>query len=80
MLPDCEALMVQVPAVTSVTVVPLTVHTEGVTETNCTAKPEPAVAARAGGVTISVCAGGAVKLMLCAPTTKKDCDCAGAAA
>lgn len=80
MLPDCEALMVQVPAATRVTVVPLTVQIDGVLDANCTARPELAVAVSAGGATISVCAGGALKLMLCAPTTKKDCDWEAAAA
>ena len=75
LLPDCEALMVQVPAVTSVMLVPLTVHTEGVVEANCTASPEVAVAERLGGATPMVCVDGAAKLIDCAPTTKKERVC-----
>ena len=42
--------MVQVPADTRVSVLPLTVHTAGVPDANCTVRPELAVAARVGVV------------------------------
>ena len=80
LLPACDAVIVQVPAETSVSVVPLTVHTEGVLEVNCTLRPDVAVAESAGGATPMVCVAGAVKLMVCAPITKKDFGCVGAAA
>ena len=80
MLPDCVAVTVQMPAAKSVTVVPLTVHTEGVVDANCTARPDVEVAARVGGVTPIVCVDGAVKLIVCAPTTKKERVCVVAAA
>lgn len=79
LLPACEAVRVQVPAETSVIVVPLTVHTKGVVETKSTLRPDVAVADRAGGVVPSVCVAGAVKLMVCAPITKNDFGCVGAA-
>ena len=44
--PDRLASMAQVPAATSVSVVPLTVHTLGVVEAKDTGKPEEAVATR----------------------------------
>lgn len=80
LLPACEALMLQVPADTSVSVLPLTVQTKGVLELNSTPRPDVAVADRAGGVVPSVCVAGAEKLMVCAPITKKDFGWVGAAA
>ena len=64
--PAWLALTVQVPAVTSVKVLPLTVQTAGVPEASCTAKPEVAVATRRGGAVPSVWAPGVAKLMVCA--------------
>ena len=46
LLPACDAMMVQVPADTPVTVVPETVQTEVVLLANVTAKPDDAVAVR----------------------------------
>lgn len=80
LLPACDAVMVHVPAETSVSVVPLTVQTGVVVDANCTLRPDVAVAESAGGVTPIVCVAGAVKLMVCEPTTKKDFGCVGAAA
>ena len=80
LLPGCVAVSVQVPASTRVSVVPPTVHTEGVLEANCTARPELAVADKAAGVTPIVCVPGLLKLIVCVPTTKKERGCVGAAA
>ena len=66
--------MVQVPADTRVKAVSVTVHTAGVLELNCTAWPEVADAESAAGVVPNVCVGGALNVMVCAPTTKKDVD------
>lgn len=75
LLPAWLALTVQVPTATSVSVLPLTVHTAGVPEASCTDSPEVAVATRGGGVVPSVCAPGDTKLIVCAdkgaePTVK----------
>lgn len=80
LLPACDAVMVQVPADTSVSVVPLTVHTGVVVEVSCTLKPDVAVAERAGGVAPRVCVAGLVNVIVCEPTTKKDLGWVGAAA
>lgn len=64
-MPVCEAVMVQLPADTSASAVPLTVHTEAVLEANCTVRPEVAVAERAAGVVPMVLLPGEAKLMLC---------------
>jgi len=48
-LPTCVARLVQVPAATSVTVEPDTVHTAGVVEPKLTVRPEDAVALTANG-------------------------------
>jgi hypothetical protein len=48
-LPACEARIVQVPAATIVTVLPLTVQTGSVNEENETGSPEEAVAGTAKG-------------------------------
>ena len=50
LLPACEARTVQVPAMTKVAVVPLTVQTLVVCEAKVTVSPEVEVAARASGV------------------------------
>ena len=49
MLPACVAWILQVPAATSVTVVPETVHTGAVCELKLTARPELAVAPTVNG-------------------------------
>ena len=49
LLPGWFATMVQVPAASKVSAVLFTVHTEVVPDVKVTAKPEDAVAARAGG-------------------------------
>jgi hypothetical protein len=48
-LPVCVAWMVQVPALTSVTVAPDTVQTAGVVEAKLTVKPDEAVALSGNG-------------------------------
>jgi len=48
-LPACEARIVHVPVVTSVTVLPLMVQTEVVSDEKETASPEEAVAVNANG-------------------------------
>lgn len=65
-LPVCEAVMMQVPGATKVSVVPLTVHTDELLLVNCTVRPELAVADKVDGVTPMVCAVGCVKVMVCA--------------
>ena len=67
--PDCEAVMVQLPAAIKVIVVPLIVHTVGVVDANSTDSPEVEVAASAGGATPMVCVVAAAKLMVCAACT-----------
>ena len=47
-LPAWLALAVQVPALSSVSVLPLTVHTAGVVDAKLTARPEVALAASSG--------------------------------
>lgn len=66
-LPAWTAASVQVPALTSVKAVPLTVHTAGVTAWKLTAKPELAVALKAAGVVPSVWLPGEMKEMVCVP-------------
>ena len=53
----------QLPAANGVSVLPLTVHTEGVVEANATARPESEVADKVAGVP-TVWAPGDAKLML----------------
>jgi hypothetical protein len=65
-LPGWLAVTVQVPAATSVMLVPLTVHTLGVVDANVTVKPDDAVADSAGGVVPTVWLLKAAKVMLCA--------------
>ena len=65
-LPAWLAATVQVPKVTRLKVLPLTVQTAGVVEANDTTRPEDAVATRAAGATPIIWLPGAVKLMVCA--------------
>lgn len=51
LLPACVAVTVQLPAVSSVRVVPLTVHTAGVVDASVTGRPVLALATRAGAAT-----------------------------
>jgi hypothetical protein len=64
-LPACVACMVQVPEVIKVAVVLETVQTLEVVEAKLTARPELAEAESVSGVP-TVCAAGAVKVMVCA--------------
>lgn len=65
-LPAWLAVTAQVPALTSVTVVPLTVQTLGVVDAKDTARAELAVALRAGGATPQLVLAGLAKVMVCA--------------
>src|ERR1035437_1912891 len=63
-LPGCVAWIVQVPVVTNVAVVPLTVQTLVVVEANATVRPELAVAESVSCVPI-VCVPGLLKVIAC---------------
>ena len=65
-LPGWLAVMLQVPADTSVSVLPLTVQTAVVVDVKVTAKVDVALATSAGGVLPTVWLPGEAKLMLCA--------------
>ena len=65
LLPGWLAVMVQLPADTSVSVVPDTVHTPSVDDAKLTVRPELAVATSADGATPKVWLPGEVKLMVC---------------
>lgn len=58
-------MTVQLPADTSVSAVPLTVHTAGVDDAKATVSPVLAVATRAGAPTPRVWPPGEAKLMVC---------------
>src|SRR5215472_9405424 len=64
-LPPWEAVIVQVPGATVVTVEPDTVHTGGVLEVNDTGSPEVADAAKVSGVP-TLTPGGWLKVIVCA--------------
>jgi len=64
LLPACDAVMEQVPAVRKVAVVPLTVQTLVVVEAKLTVRPELAVAESVNGVP-TVCAPGLAKVIVC---------------
>ncbi|WP_246674455.1 hypothetical protein [Mesorhizobium sp. B2-2-2] len=66
-LPAWSASMVQVPAESSVTELPLTVHTAVVVEVKATVRPEEAVALRATGPLVSAAFAGCAKLIACVP-------------
>ena len=63
-LPAWLAVTPQLPAVTNVSVLLVTLHTTGVVEVIVTGKPDVAVAFRAAGVAPKVLLPGAVKLMV----------------
>jgi hypothetical protein len=65
-LPPWSAKIVHVPVSTSVTVVPDTVHTDGVGVLNVTVKPEATVADTANGAVPKTWFGNAAKLIVCA--------------
>lgn len=64
LLPAWLASMLQVPAATSVRVVPLTLHTPGVVDVSVTVRPEVALATRALGVSPKVWLAGALNVMV----------------
>lgn len=66
MLPSCDAVTVQSPADTKVRALPLTLHTEGVPDANCTGRPELAEADSTVGLPLMDWSPGAAKLMVCA--------------
>ena len=82
-MPPWLASTVQVPRATSVNVLPLTVQMPVVVEAKLTARPELALAAKAGGAVPSVWLPGDAKLIVCAvsgaATTWKTRDTVGAA-
>ena len=63
-LPPWLALIEQMPAETSVTELPLTVHTPVVVEVKLTARPEVAVAVSVTGPAVSAVSDGCVKLIV----------------
>ena len=72
--------MVQVPAATSVTVVPDTIQTAGEAELNATVNPEVAVAEIVKGGTPMICVATGVTVIDCGPPlTLNDCVIAAAA-
>ena len=80
-LPAWLAPTVHGPALSSVSVLPATVHTLGVRDINDTGRPDVAVAARATGAVPKVWLPGDAKLMACAANpepTAKACETAGA--
>lgn len=68
-LPDWLAVIVQVPAAASVTVLPLTVHTPGVLLRKLTARPDEAVAltVKAGSPTVLPVSAPKLMVWLCTP-------------
>ena len=70
-LPAWVALMEQVPAVSSLMVLTLTVQTAGVVLASVTVRPELAVAATVNGATPKVLLPGLAKVMVCALRTAK---------
>ena len=82
--PAWLASMMQVPAATSVSVLPLTVQVLGVVEAKDTGRPDVAVATSEGGGEPSVWLPGPAKLMDCgssgAAATERTRDTVGAAA
>ena len=81
LLPAWLAPMAHVPAPTSVSAVPLTLHTLGVVDSNVTARPEVAVAIRAAGAVPSVWLPGEMKEMVWVPAaTVKEFETGAAAA
>lgn len=81
-LPACEAASVQLPKVTRVKALPLTVQTAGVVEAKDTGRPDVAVATKGAGAEPMVWSPGDVKLIVCAANcvaTMKVCATAAAA-
>ena len=81
-MPAWLAVAVQVPALTSVNVVPLIVHTAGVIDAKLTARLELAVAVNGAGGVPRVWLSGEVKVMVCATSpiaTLKLCETVAAA-
>ena len=74
-LPGWLATTVQVPAVSSVSVVPLAVQKLGVVEAKDTTRPDDEVATKAAGATPMTWLPGVVNVMVCACScgaTRKD--------
>ncbi|WP_246674454.1 hypothetical protein [Mesorhizobium sp. B2-2-2] len=66
-LPAWSASMVQVPAESNVTELPLTVHTAVVVEVKATIRPEEVVALSVTGPLVNAAFAGCVKLIVCVP-------------
>jgi hypothetical protein len=64
-LPDCEAWMVQVPACSSVAVLPETLQRVGMSDVKLTGRPEVAVAVSVRIVPCRSELGSALKVMVC---------------
>ena len=82
-MPDCDAVMVQVPAVNSVALLPDTPQTAGVELANDTLSDELALATRATGLAAKAWPAGPAKLMVwfCLTTVRvKFCVASGAVA
>ena len=65
-MPDCDAWIVQVPAVTNVTVDPLTVQVAVVIEAKLTTKPEDAAALTVNGALPSCLSIRGANVIVCA--------------
>ena len=63
-MPNCEAVILQVPAATSVTVAPAIVHVPEVVEVNTTGNPDDALAVRLNAGSVVVLSGKAPKVMV----------------
>lgn len=64
-LPACVARIVQVPVVTDLTVLPLTVQTALVSEAKLTGKPDDAVALTLKGGSVTSLSGNWLKVIVC---------------
>ena len=63
-LPGCVAWIVQVPVVSSVTVLPLTVQTADVSDAKLTGKPDDAVALTLNGASLTSLSGSGLKVIV----------------
>ena len=79
-MPAWFAVSVQVPALTSVRVVPLTVQTTGVADANVTWSPDDDVAMSTAGAVPSAWLPGDRKVIVCAPAATLKLTLTGVAA
>jgi hypothetical protein len=80
LLPACEALTVQLPVVTSVTLTPPTVQMDVVVEEKVTASPEDAVALRTNGLVPNVWSEGPANAIVWLPGATAKVSLTGGAA